>query len=114
MTRPSEQKRISALYRRSPPLNTLDEIGRRLILVGFPIFTLAVGTGMIWLTRLPGQGGVRPEYLISGVTWLVFAAQILARLTMGWRGRRAAWTTVLGFCATVAVLAVYMVRRLMG
>jgi ABC-type uncharacterized transport system permease subunit len=109
-----KRKRISALYRRSPPLNTLDEIGRRLILVGFPIFTLAVVTGVIWGSRLPGHHGLRPEYLISGATWVVFAALIVARLTVGWRGRRAAWITVFGFCATMLVLAGYMVRRLMG
>jgi len=109
-----KRKRIGQLFRRSPPLTALDEAGRRLILVGFPIFTLAMITGAIWVARLPGHEGFRVEYLISAVTWLVFALLILARWTVGWRGRQAAWATVVGFVATVAVLVIYISRRMFG
>jgi ABC-type uncharacterized transport system permease subunit len=109
-----KKKRIGLLYRRSPPLNTLDGVGRKLILIGFPVFTLAVITGLIWVSRLPGRDGLRVEYLISGFTWVVFALMILGRLTAGWRGRRAAWLTVVGFLATFAVLLIYVGRRVLG
>lgn len=109
-----KKKRMGLLYRRSPPLSTLDGVGRKLILTGFPIFTLAVITGLIWFSRLPGRDGLRVEYLISGFTWVVFALMILGRLTAGWRGRRAAWLTVVGFLATFAVLLIYIGRRALG
>ncbi len=109
-----KRKRLGALFRRTPPLQELDTVGRRLILTGFPLFTLAVITGVIWSARLPGQEGFRPEYLISVVTWLIFAALILLRVTVGLRGKPAALLTVLGFLATIAVLLIYMARRVVG
>jgi ABC-type uncharacterized transport system permease subunit len=106
-------KRVGALYRRTPPLASLDDAGRQLILIGFPIFTLAVVTGIIWGTRLPSVG-IRPEYGLAAVTWTIFAGLILSRITVGWRGRRAALLTVTGFAVVMAVLLVFTGRRMLG
>jgi ABC-type uncharacterized transport system permease subunit len=108
-----KRKRIGTLSRRTPPLTALDEAGRRAILVGFPIFTLAVITGLIWATRLPGEG-FRPEHAISAITWMIFAGLIAARVTVGLRGRSAALLTISGFAATLGVLLIYLSRRLLG
>jgi ABC-type uncharacterized transport system permease subunit len=108
-----KNKRLGPLFRRTPPLRSLDLMGRRLIVVGFPLYTLALITGAAWVTQLPGPPvGARPEYLIAGATWLVFAALIVLRVTVGMRGRRAALLTVGGFLAMVLVLLIYLLRRL--
>jgi ABC-type uncharacterized transport system permease subunit len=109
-----KNKRLGTLFRRSPPLSALDTAGRRLIMIGFPIFTLAVIIGFVWFSHLPGGDGLRPEHLISALTWFIFGLLIMARLTMGWRGRRAAWMTVIGFATMLAVLLIYMSRRMLG
>ena len=109
-----KRKRLGPLFRRSPPLTALDDAGRRLILVGFPIFTLAMVTGAVWVSQLPSHDEFRIEYLISAVTWFIFALIIIARWTVGWRGRQAAWATVAGFLATVVILMIYMGRRMLG
>lgn len=109
-----KRKRLGTLFRRSPPLAALDQAGRTLVLVGFPVYTLAVGTGVIWLARLPGHSGLRPEHALAGITWMLFALVIVARWTVGWRGRSAAWATVAGFLATVLVLLLYFGRRVFG
>ena len=57
---------------------------------------------------------MRPEHALAGITWTIFAALILARVTVGWRGRRAALLTVAGFMVVVAVLVIYMGRRMLG
>jgi ABC-type uncharacterized transport system permease subunit len=108
-----KSRRVSALSRRTPSLTALDDAGRRAILVGFPVFTLAVITGLVWATRLPGEG-FRLEHLISAVTWTIFASLIAARISVGLRGRRAAWLTIVGFAATLAVLLIYLGRRVLG
>ena len=51
---------------------------------------------------------------MATLTWAIFASLITARAAVGLRGRRAAILTVLGFGTAVAVLAVYMFRRLLG
>ena len=65
------------------------------------------------------QGGLggdlsRPEYLIATVTWLVFAGLLVTRSAYGWRGRRSARLTLVGFAAALIVLAIYLVRRGLG
>ncbi|MCC6750757.1 MAG: cytochrome c biogenesis protein CcsA [Deltaproteobacteria bacterium] len=109
-----KSRRLGTIFRRMPPLNTLDSLGRGLTLVGFPTFTLAVLTGFLWMAQLPRRGGLRAEYAISGIIWLIFASLIVARLTVGLRGRRAALLTVIGFAATGAVLLLYAGRRAIG
>ncbi len=108
------QKRVGALSRRAPSLSNLDDAVHKLILVGFPVFTLAVITGLVWIVRLPLPGGFRLEHAIAAMTWSIFALLIIARSAVGLRGRRAAILTVVGFAATVMVLLVYMGRRMLG
>jgi len=105
------KNRLAALDSSAPALITLDTLSLRLTLVGAPLFFLAVVTGVLWSAQLPG-GGLRLEHLLAGVILLIYLVLLLARLTIGMRGRRAAILTLAGFGITVAVLAMYVARRL--
>lgn len=94
---------------RGAPLEALDRLAHRLVWVGFPIFTVALVLGAIWTG---GRDLGRVEYLLAGVTWIVFAVLLLARQLYGWRGKRAAKLTLEGFAAALAVLVIYLVRRI--
>jgi ABC-type uncharacterized transport system permease subunit len=96
---------------RGAPLEALERMSHRLIWVGFPIFTVALVLGAVWVTRL-GESLDRPEYPLAAVTWLAFAGLLVARSVYGWRGRRAARLTLAGFAVAVLVLAIYLVRRI--
>jgi ABC-type uncharacterized transport system permease subunit len=112
-----KQKKFGILYHRGPPLATLDAIGHRCITFGFPLFTIAIVTGAIWVARLPrfgASGALRPEYSISMVTWLAFASLLVARTTAGWQGRRAAWLTLFGFGGALTVVLLYLLRYAAG
>ncbi|MEM9493561.1 MAG: cytochrome c biogenesis protein CcsA, partial [Myxococcota bacterium] len=98
------------LFRRGVALDSLDRLAHRLILIGFPIFTLSIMLGVIWVSQR-GSGFDRPEYPLALITWLSFAGLIVARTTHGWRGRRTALLTVIGFVAALLVFSVYFVRR---
>lgn len=93
------------------PLEALDKLAHRLIWVGFPIFTVAVVLGAIWVARL-GASLDRLEYPLAAVTWCAFACLLVARSVYGWRGRRAAKLTLTGFAAALAVLVIYLLRRM--
>lgn len=97
-------------FRRGVPLERLDLWAHRLVLAGFPIFTLAIMLGVIWVSQR-GTGFNRPEYPLALVTWASFAALIVTRTTHGWRGRRAAWLTIVGFAGAILVFAIYLARR---
>jgi ABC-type uncharacterized transport system permease subunit len=105
-----KRKHVGKLVKRGAALDTLDRYANRAVLVGFPVFSVAMVTGAIWQSRR--AGGLRLEYPIAILAWGAFAALLVARYTAGWRGRRAAVLTLLGFGATLAVLGLYMARRM--
>ena len=95
------------------PLEPIERLSHRLVWLGFPIFTVALVLGAVWTSRL-GESLDRPEYPLAAVTWLSYAALLVARQIYGWRGRRAARLTLVGFAAALAVLVIYLVRRMVG
>jgi ABC-type uncharacterized transport system permease subunit len=107
-------KQFARVSSRGTPLDTLDRLASRCVSIGFPIFTVAIVTGAMWIARLGvlhGVGTLRPEYLLAFVTWVAFAVLLVARFGAGWGGRRAAWLTLGGFGGTVLVLVVYFLRH---
>lgn len=108
-----KQKKFDAVAfkDRGAPLEPLDRLAHRLIWVGFPIFTVALVLGAVWVSKL-GESLDRPEYPLAAVTWFAYAGLLVARQVYGWRGRRAARLTLVGFAAALAVLVIYLVRRM--
>jgi cytochrome c-type biogenesis protein CcsB len=85
-----------------PAAAVLDRLAYRTIAFGFPIWTFAVIAGAIWAEQAWGRyWGWDPKEVWSFITWVVFAAYLHARATVGWRGRRAALIAVVGFAALV-------------
>ncbi len=109
-----KQKKFDAVAfkDRGAPLEALDRLSHRLIWVGFPIFTIALVLGAVWVSRL-GEDLDRPEYALAVVTWGAFASLLVVRAAYGWRGKRAAKLTLIGFAAAICVLAIYLVRRML-
>jgi ABC-type uncharacterized transport system permease subunit len=103
--------RAQRLFRRGPALETLDTINRRCIVFGFPLFTVAVITGAVWAMQLHDHL-FTPQYSIAVAAWIMYAVLLVARVTAGWRGRRAAIMTLGGFATSLTVLLIYFVRGL--
>jgi len=100
-------KHFGAMFRRLPSLDTCDTIGFRSLAIGFALLTLGIAVGVIW-SRL--RSGVfwrgDPTEIFAIATWLVYLVLIHYRLTAGWRGRRAALVSIVGFCLVVFTLVV--------
>jgi cytochrome c-type biogenesis protein CcsB len=92
--------RISRLLDLLPPSRTLDMLAFRTAAFGFPIWTFAIIAGAIWAQSAWGRyWGWDPKETWSFIVWVVFAAYLHARATAGWRGRRAAYISLVGFAA---------------
>ena len=69
----------------------LDDVGYKTIMMGFPLLTVGIITGAVWANQAWGTyWGWDPKETWSLITWLVYAAYLHARLTRGWKGKRAA------------------------
>jgi ABC-type uncharacterized transport system permease subunit len=105
------KKRISGLFERLPSLDVLDSLGLRAVLIGFPLLTVGVITGTIWAVRTnPSSFALSAAQSLGLLAWLLFAAVLFLRVAAGWRGRKAAIGTCLGFLCTMAVLVGYVLR----
>jgi cytochrome c-type biogenesis protein CcsB len=98
-------KRPGAFYYRLPPLETLDRLTYRALTIGFPFLTAGLLLGALWAG---GSSGRRvtfdPLTVFSIVMWVVYAVTLSGRALGAWRGRRAAYFAILGFCALLMSL----------
>ena len=77
---------------RLPALDVLDQLSYRLVAFVFPLWTFSVIAGAIWAESAWGRyWGWDPKETWAFITWVAYAAYLHARVTVGWKGRRAAW-----------------------
>jgi len=97
-----KKKRLGGIFKRLPSLDVLDEINYRCLTIGFPLLTLGIVTGAIWAQTAWGDYWQwDPKETASLATWLLYAGLLHGRLTVGWRGRRAAVLAIVGFLLVV-------------
>ena len=77
--------------------------------VGFPLLTVAIISGSIWSEQSMGSYWVwDPKQTWSLIIWFLYAALLHGRLTIGWRGTRAAILALLGF---IVVLFTFLLMK---
>ena len=102
-----KKKHLGYFYARLPSLHVLDAMNSRAVVVGWLFLTIGVVVGVVWTAQAralaPGNSNLQamslndPKILIALLTWAVYSFEVLARSTMGWSGRRAAWVSAVGF-----------------
>jgi len=92
----------SFLLARSPETNILDELNHQLIMFGFLFLTIGIITGAVWANSAWGRyWGWDPKETWSLITWFIYASLLHARMMRGWRGRRIAYLSIVGFMAVL-------------
>ena len=89
-----------------PSLEKLDIISYRAISLGYLFLTLVIITGAIWAERAWGRYWAwDPKETWALITWIIYSIYLHARLVKGWKGRRAALFSLIGF---ICVLFTYI------
>ena len=100
-----KSKQFNVLYTKLPPLDFLDHLNQLAIVTGFPLLTLGIITGA--LSAEVARGAYvswNPEQVWALVTWVFYFVVLLGRMTVGWRAKRAAYLTIIGFGGVVLTL----------
>jgi cytochrome c-type biogenesis protein CcsB len=93
---------MGAITKRLPSLKVLDDLNYQSLTFGFPLLTLGIITGAIWAEYAWGRyWNWDPKETWSLITWFLYAALLHQRLTVGWRGRKAAIMAIFGFFAVL-------------
>jgi len=91
-------KHFGALFQKLPSLETMDDISYRCLTVGWPLLTVAIISGSIWSDQAMGSYWIWDrKQTWSLIIWLIYAALLHGRITIGWRGKRAAILSIIGF-----------------
>ena len=92
-----KHRHLGAIFHRLPPLDVMDMIGYRALSIGWPLFTLGMVTGSIWAESAWGSyWSWDPKETWSLIVWALYLVLLHLR-TIGWRGRKMAWLSIVGF-----------------
>lgn len=100
----------SALHKRSlrhslsslPPLLTMEKLLFRMLMLGFILLSLTVGSGVFFSEELFGKPlTLDHKTLFAFASWGIFATLLVGRHAWGWRGKRALRWTLAGFALLI-------------
>lgn len=88
--------RWHSLLDRFPEQDVLDALTMRFVGAGFIFQGVMIASGAIWANEAWGRyWGWDPVETWSLIAWAVYAIYMHLALTLGWRGRKAAWIAVI-------------------
>ena len=103
-------KRFGFFHRRLPSLSQLDNLNYWCLTIGFPLLTLGIISGSLYAQHTMGRfWSWDPKEILTLIAWLIYAVLLHERLTVGWRGRRAA---ILAICGLLVLVVTFVSANL--
>jgi ABC-type uncharacterized transport system permease subunit len=100
-------KHLGFFYARLPSLEVLDKMNLRAVAIGWIFLTVGVLVGWVWASqartateldpRVQAMSLQDPKIFVALLCWAVYSFELYAQRAIGWRGRRAAWLSAVGF-----------------
>ena len=89
-------------FRLLPGRKIVDELTYQSVVIGFIFLTLGIITGSVWAYSAWGSyWSWDPKETWSLITWLIYAAILHSRFVHGWRGKRMAIMSIIGFASVL-------------
>ena len=99
------------MYFRMPSLESLDNLIYKAVAVGFPLFTLGFLTGAIWNIKM-SQSSLFSLDLVAiwplVIGWVLYGMVFFGRYRMGWRGKKVAQGSVVGFITVMLSILLHV------
>ncbi|MDD5434476.1 MAG: c-type cytochrome biogenesis protein CcsB [Nitrospira sp.] len=98
----SERIGKASFMDRFPSAEILDDLNYKFIAIGFPFVTLGIILGAIWANYAwGGYWSWDPKETWSLIVWFIYAGYFHGRLVRGWKGRKTAYFSIIGFLAVI-------------
>ncbi len=93
-----KDKKISHL----PDAEVCDYLSYRVTAFGYLMLTLVIVTGAIWAKKAWSRyWGWDPKETWSLITWIIYSTYLHLRFNRGWKGKTAAWFSIIGFLCVI-------------
>ncbi len=101
-----KQKQVGGVFSHLPPLDTIDQIAFKTLVIGFPCMTAGLLAG-VWIAQESVGAGyfLDPKVLLSVGMWLLYVGMLYVRRHSGLRGKRAVYLSSLVFLVALSVWA---------
>ncbi len=108
------RRNFGLLFRRLPPLETLERMSVGSVQLGVPLLFAALATGHVWMValsrRVPPEVAARldhgdPKIIASWIIFVGYTLGLVGHRTLGWRGRRMNVAAIIGFVLMVIAIA---------
>jgi ABC-type transport system involved in cytochrome c biogenesis permease subunit len=100
-------KHLHFFFTRLPSLQVLDVMNSRAVLIGWLLMTVGLVAGAVWIVeaqqlapadpRVQAMSLADPKIFVALITWSVYTFGMIARRAIGWRGKRSAYLSAVGF-----------------
>ncbi len=98
----SGRDKNSGIAKFFPPTQILDDLIYQTVMFGFIFLTAGIITGAVWANSAWGSyWSFDPKETWSLVTWFIYAILLHLRFMTGWRGKKIAWISLIGFMAVL-------------
>jgi len=99
-------KQVGGIFSHLPPLDTIDQIAFKTLVIGFPCMTAGLLAGAWSAQQSVGASYfLDPKVLLSIGMWLLYVGMLFVRRHSGLRGKRAVYLSSLVFLVALTVWA---------
>lgn len=102
-----KEKHFRFMYFRLPSLQACDELFQGSLFIGFIAMTLAIISGAFYAQQAWGRfWNWDPKETAALITWGIYLFLVNCRLSPRWRGKRAAYISIVGFASVMFTFGV--------
>ena len=97
------EKQHTLIFNLLPALGRSDELCHKFILVGVILMTMGILIGVLWTQYVKEVKWtwIDAKVIFTIVTWLIYVLQLSIRQILGWRGRKTAYSAIIGLAAVL-------------
>ena len=97
------EKQHTLIYNLLPALGRSDELGHKCILIGVILMTMGILIGALWTRYFQEVNWtwLDSKVIFTIATWLIYVLQLSIRQILGWRGRKTAYSAIIGLAAVL-------------